>query len=501
MTVRQDLALANGRLGSSYTRGAGKVARLAFEQLGSWRDADVERYISQIAPTLSGVKLKAAKSTVAFYKAMADLTNQDFTQPVITASDLTTKELRNGAGTSLVYNRPFVDLRTALSQGKTMTEAIEAGAKRAESLASTEVQLARRNAGLKARNSNDRIVGYIRTLTGQENCGLCYVASTQRYTRGELMPIHPGCDCGEMPIYGTQDPGQVINEARLEAIHENVETRFGVSARDARTLDYRAIKISEHGELGPVLTVRGDNFTDFDNLKLTDTKTYNSIKDVTNDAQNLQQQIDSIYDPKANRYENGNVPMRALLEQQGKNGVPEIVDTVDDLEGEKIFYRGTTNENVDAFMNNERHRIGLGIHGDGYYFSTDKRTADSFAIPGQGQGSVKGQVMTGALKPDAKIFNYSGRIEDSDVARQAQKNILDSFSSYIGSERTENEEFVLDNFALMYQDALTTDLIVQGYDGMLLKGVGQYEDEEYLVMFDRSKMQIVKDTDDPNVNS
>lgn len=257
MTVRQDLALANGRLGSSYTRGAGKVARLAFEQLGSWRDADVERYISQIAPTLSGVKLKAAKSTVAFYKAMADLTNQDFTQPVITASDLTTKELRNGAGTSLVYNRPFVDLRTALSQGKTMTEAIEAGAKRAESLASTEVQLARRNAGLKARNANDRIVGYIRTLTGQENCGLCYVASTQRYTRGELMPIHPGCDCGEMPIYGTQDPGQVINEARLEAIHENVETRFGVSARDARTLDYRAIKISEHGELGPVLTVRG----------------------------------------------------------------------------------------------------------------------------------------------------------------------------------------------------------------------------------------------------
>lgn len=259
MTVLQDLTAANGRLGNAYVAGAGKVARTAFENLGSWRDADVERYLRQIGPALTGVKLKAAKSSVAFYKAMADLTGQDFTQPVITASDLTTKALRKGAGTSLVYNRPFVDLRTALSKGQSMTQAIEAGAKRAEYLASTEVQLARRNAGLKARNANDRIVGYIRTLTGMENCALCYVASTQRYTRGELMPIHPGCDCGEMPIYGNQDPGQVINELRLDAVHQSVETRFGVSDAGAREIDYRAIKITEHGEMGPMLTVRGQS--------------------------------------------------------------------------------------------------------------------------------------------------------------------------------------------------------------------------------------------------
>jgi hypothetical protein len=257
MTVLQDLNAANGRIGNAYVAGSGKVARTAFENLGSWRDSDVDRYLKQIGPALTGVKLKAAKSSVAFYKAMADLTGQDFTQPVITASDLTTKALRNGAGTSLVYNRPFVDLRTALSKGQSMSQAIEAGAKRAEYLASTEVQLARRNAGLKARSANDKIVGYIRTLTGMENCALCYVASTQRYTRGELMPIHPGCDCGEMPIYGTQDPGQVVNELRLDATHQSVATRFGISDAGAREIDYRAIKITEHGEMGPMLTVRG----------------------------------------------------------------------------------------------------------------------------------------------------------------------------------------------------------------------------------------------------
>jgi hypothetical protein len=498
VTVRQDLALANGRLGSSYTSGAGKVARLAFEQLGSWRDADVERYINTIAPTLSGVKMRAAKSTVAFYKAMADLTGQDFTQPVITASDLTTKELRNGAGTSLVYNRPFVDMRTALSQGKSMTEAIEAGAKRAESLASTEVQLARRNAGLKARNSNDRIVGYIRTLTGQENCGLCYVASTQRYNRGDLMPIHPGCDCGEMPIYGTQDPGQVINEARLEAIHENVETRFGVSARDAKTLDYRAIKISEHGELGPVLTVRGNSFTDFDNLKLTDTKTYSSIDNIAQDYENLQNQIDSIYDSKLDTRANGNVPMRALLEQSGKNGKPDLVDSVDDLSGDTVWYRGSSNENIDGFMLEERHRIGLGIHGDGYYFSDKKSTADRFATAGQGQGFADGKVMLGGLKPNAKIFKIENMIEDAVDLPALQRSQISNFS-YLPSERTAGQEFVIDNFLLNYQDSLTTDLILKGYDGIEITNPSGQTGEKYLVLFDRQAIEIVKDTVVPNV--
>jgi hypothetical protein len=75
------------------------------------------------------------------------------------------------------------------------------------------------------------------------------------------MPIHPGCDCGEMPIYGNQDPGQVIDDIRLNATHEAVAARFGVSDRSAREIDYRSIAIREHGELGPLLTVADQHFT------------------------------------------------------------------------------------------------------------------------------------------------------------------------------------------------------------------------------------------------
>lgn len=273
MTVRQDLVRGNSQIGNALVTRAGRIASEAFLNLGSWRDDDIDRYLEIVAPTISGAKREAARSSVTFYKAIADLSNENFTSPVINASDIATQTLRNGTDTATLYRRPFVDMRTQLAKGKSLKESIEAGARRANSLASTEVQLARRNAGLKARNANDRIVGYIRTLTGAENCALCFVASTQRYTRGELMPIHPGCDCGEMPIFGTEDPGQVINEVNLEAVHENVATRFGFSDRGAREIDYRKIKVVDHGEMGPTLTVRANDFDGPDSLDLVGTTT------------------------------------------------------------------------------------------------------------------------------------------------------------------------------------------------------------------------------------
>ena len=271
MTVRQDLTDANSRIGRRIIDGAAKLAQVAFLNLGDWRDVDAERYLSLIKDPLTSLKNEGAKSTVAFYKAMADLDGEKFSAPTITKNSLATSVLRNGVAEDVVWKRPFVTMRTALAQGKSVKESIELGASRAGYLASTEVQLARRGAGLQARSKNDRIVGYIRTLTGFENCALCYVASTQRYTRGDLLPIHPACDCGEMPIYGTVDPGQVIDEMRLSKTHQAIEERFGISDPGAREPDYRKILIANHGEMGPTLTVRGQNFTGPNNLDLVGT--------------------------------------------------------------------------------------------------------------------------------------------------------------------------------------------------------------------------------------
>tara|TARA_R110000744_G_scaffold32469_12_gene76019 strand:- start:3879 stop:5384 length:1506 start_codon:yes stop_codon:yes gene_type:complete len=491
---------ANSRIGSSLINQTGAVARLAFQSLGSWRDDDYLRFVRQITPILSGAKMQAAQASVAFYKSMANLDDQDWQQPTISAADLTTQALRNGVTTEQVYRRPFVDVYTALSKGKQMTEAIEAGANRVESLASTEIQLARRNVGLKARNANDRIVGYIRTLTGAENCALCYVASTQRYTRGELMPIHPGCDCGEMQLYGTQDPGQIIDEARLEATHEAIGQRFGLDDAGARNLglgktytrkdgtvvqaDFTAIKIEQNKELGPVLTIRGQDFTSFDDLQITNTKTYTSINDLLADSENLQSQIDSIYDTKLGTAGNGNVPMRALMEQSGKGGKPDIVATEADLPEGTIYYRGASVENSDNFINNQRDRIGTGVYGDGYYFSSDKIVAEGYAKMGDGPGKT----IAAVVKPDAKILKWEGSVSDlasGDAIADIQEAAAEQLNYYVNDKFPNAlEESIAENFYSNYQDAFTTDLILQGYDGIELPRPG-VATETYLVLFNR----------------
>ena len=260
-TTKRELLDAYNNISARLVRGTGNRLSAGFSTLGSWRDEDFRRFLPFALGVTSGAKMQAARLQVAFYQQMAAMSGEPFVAPSLNPVDYSTAALRNGALDEDVYRRPFVDVYRALDEGKTMTTAIAAGALRISSIASTDVQLARRNAGFQSRSRNSRIVGYARTLTGAENCALCYVASTQRYHRGDLLPIHARCDCGEMPIFGNQDPGQVINEVRLEATHEAVAERFGVSDRAARAIDYRDIMVQEHGELGPTLTVASHRFT------------------------------------------------------------------------------------------------------------------------------------------------------------------------------------------------------------------------------------------------
>ena len=261
MATNQELTTAYHAVTGRLLNAAGTLAVGAFTSLGSWRLADAARYAALMERNLTGLKRQASSLSMAYYREIAKNEGQRFRSANIPVTALSTSALRNGVNGTTVYERPFVEMWTALKAGKSVTESIQAGATRARSLATTEIQLAKRNAGLVARNSNDRIVGYIRTLSGSENCALCYVASTQRYRRGDLLPIHPGCDCGEQPIYGDSDPGQVIDTQLLDATHEAIAQRFGVSDAGARGIDYRLIQVRNHGELGPVLTVRGQHFT------------------------------------------------------------------------------------------------------------------------------------------------------------------------------------------------------------------------------------------------
>jgi hypothetical protein len=265
-----DVTDAYSRVSVALIDEAEAIARGSFTNLGSWRDEDIPKFVNLISPSLTGLKRKASSASIAYMGQIAAINGKKFVAPSLDDIDISTAELRGGVNVDDVYRRPFVQMRMALAKNPTdVAAAIRTGSVAAGSLARTEVQLARRKASLVARKNNGNIVGYIRTLTGLESCALCYVASTQRYRKGDLLPIHPGCDCGEMPIYGSQDPGQVIDEFRLGKSHEAIKDRFGFAIAQARgEIDYRKVMIEDHGELGPLLTVKGHKFTGPNDLSL-----------------------------------------------------------------------------------------------------------------------------------------------------------------------------------------------------------------------------------------
>lgn len=265
------------RLNTRLVRGAGRLTGNVFRQLGSWRDEDVARFLQIVGPQIDGLKLQAANLQAVYYQEIAKANGEAFTPVEARPRDLTDEALRNGPSSEEVYRRPFIEAWTGLSAGELLRTSIERGATRAASLAETDIQLASRIAGRNQRVNNGNIVGYRRVLTGSENCALCAIASTQRYTRDQLKPIHPGCDCGEEPIYGDFDPGQVIDLEGLDSLHEGLIEQLGVSDRSARSAgigksvqyedserlaDFTDIIVTrEHGEYGPTLAWRDQAFT------------------------------------------------------------------------------------------------------------------------------------------------------------------------------------------------------------------------------------------------
>lgn len=172
--------------------------------------------------------------------------------------DLIDKGIR-GVDPKQVYRRPAVSAYTALSEGKPFEVAKSIGELRLMQLIGGDLQLTKRqtsNTNLQVM-SGDGIQYYRRTLTGDENCALCVIASTQRYRiQRRLMPIHPGCDCGQEPLPKNQAWEQVIDPDTLEAAHDAVENAGFTADRSGRAPDYRKLIVtSNHGEYGPVMSL------------------------------------------------------------------------------------------------------------------------------------------------------------------------------------------------------------------------------------------------------
>lgn len=215
-------------------------------------DADMANLVELIVPKSLSGQLMVANLTSAY---LAQATG---TSPLAVVNEVTAGR---GIAPALEYQRPVITARTALSQGKSIPEAVKAGARRLESLVTTDLQMAKVRQADRSLAHGGR-THYRRVPKGAHTCALCLIASTKRYNVGTLSPIHPGCDCGVDVIPPGMDLEDVINPDLLEATHQKVQELTGLADRGGTAVDYRHLIIEHrHGELGNVLGWRGQKFT------------------------------------------------------------------------------------------------------------------------------------------------------------------------------------------------------------------------------------------------
>lgn len=232
--------------------------------LGSYRAADMKTFVGQIVPVVAGAQRQIAALTAASLAAQKQASlGGSFAPAAVNPAKVTGAAVRNGTDPAEVYGRPFHLVWRQLAElpheDGAIDQAIQSGLDRAVQSALTDVQLAKTHTAQQVLSQDKQVVGYRRILEGAYSCGLCVIASTQRYHRGDLLPIHPACDCACAPIYGESDPGQTIDLDAYFAAHQAAKDVFGKS--NSRATDYNRLLITHaHGELGPVLAVRGQPY-------------------------------------------------------------------------------------------------------------------------------------------------------------------------------------------------------------------------------------------------
>lgn len=257
----------------------------AWDSLGDWTSPAMAEEWAELWLPISDAAVEAVMEATDGYLAVVTDADAGFV-------DALTASLLRGITAGLYAARPLSTVLTELSRGALWEDAVKAGRNRVAEMMAADVSLGQRRVADEWVGSN-RIVGYRRTLTGM-SCALCAVASTQRYHRRNLMPIHNHCDCGVAAIYGEDDPGHVINERLLDDLKrqggpEVWDRPYGLDeqgrlrrrktevVRDAdgnpvinpktgrpRTRmvlgDEVSPQIRDHGEMGRVLWAPGDHF-------------------------------------------------------------------------------------------------------------------------------------------------------------------------------------------------------------------------------------------------
>ena len=222
--------------------------------LGSWDQEDVADFVEQAEPTVNaGQDLTGMLVDQYVSESLSELTKQ-----LVIPRGIPSMTNLRGTPFSEVYARPFVEVWTNLRDGQPFEVALERGLDRLTRLGEDDLTLAYREA-TRVSLSRNGVTFYRRVIRPELSgavCGLCVAASGQRYKSDQLMPIHTHCRCAVMPIIDGADPGREINGQDIDSLYREASK----NGRTAKELSNTKFTLHEHGELGPMLMPKGQQF-------------------------------------------------------------------------------------------------------------------------------------------------------------------------------------------------------------------------------------------------
>lgn len=237
--------------------------------------SDWYRDYAAVVGQLEGLARAAQRAQAAQTAKFTSEAMREFGDAVSPAS-VDVDQVRDGVDPVDVWQRPFEEYRYQVSQGVEPERAVELALQRAESIADLNLQRAATIGATETmkKSKSAKIVGYRRVihpeLSEGGSCGLCVAAATRLYKTSELAAIHARCKCESVPVYkGDADVANAMNLRDIRSVYSvpvfdiadlaDLYADAG-NTTDSAKLKYTRYQINEHGELGPVLTRKGDNF-------------------------------------------------------------------------------------------------------------------------------------------------------------------------------------------------------------------------------------------------
>ena len=237
-----------------------------WRQLGSWSEADVDRFLGATLPVVDAGQRRTVSLTDAYLARVARRRAVG-----LVADDLVGSAVRNGTDPADVYRRPFVQLWSALKAGTQFSDAMNAAGARAAQSAATDVSLTMRASAdaFDAQAEESKIIGWERVLD-PDACAFCVTASTQRYKSANLEPLHANCQCGIAPVFAEND--RAIKDFNRQVLRNMKDANAGKDAPYWKARHFRVdgqtgevilpdVAVHTHGELGPVLADAAHAFT------------------------------------------------------------------------------------------------------------------------------------------------------------------------------------------------------------------------------------------------